>query len=328
MVRVAVAGATSGFGRVFVRVFLNTPHNKHELVVLSRNPNAELTNRGVDVRPVDYHSHDSLVKGLEGVHTVLSFVGAGALNDFERIQTNILDAAKEVGAKRFAPSELAAVSDEGIDLYAGKSAFWEVVRKSGLEYTKFCPGIFMNLFGTGTTKPPTPGSELATGEEEALGGLRPWNFIINMTAGTADMAGDGSAKMCLTETSDIARFIIAALDLKTWPEISGMRGDVKSLQELVNIAEKVQGRRFLIKENSPAAMREFANTMPEKRFYNQVRIKLTEGWGMVPDTLNKEFPEIKPVTAEEYVEKWWRGVDGLGEPAWVEPALYGFSKDE
>ena len=78
-------------------------------------------------------------------------------------QLTLIEAAKEAGAKRFAPSEYALSTYDNLDLYAGKAAVWEALRVSGLEYTRFFCGIFMNTLGTGTPK----------GEAEALGGLRP-----------------------------------------------------------------------------------------------------------------------------------------------------------
>ena len=38
---------------------------------------------------------------------------------------------------------------------------------------------------------------------------------------------------------------------------------------------------------------------------------------MIGDELNKEFPDITPMTCEEFVEKWWSGVE-LGESSWGE----------
>ena len=92
----------------------------------------------------------------------------------------LLAACKEAGVKRFAPSEYAFGVNEGIDLYAGKAAFCEAVQKSGLEYTRFNCGMFMSALATGTPKPLTEvgvREGRKDGEDEALGGLRPWNFV-------------------------------------------------------------------------------------------------------------------------------------------------------
>lgn len=43
---------------------------------------------------------------------------------------------------------------------------------------------------------------------------------------------------------------------------------------------------------------------------------------MFGDDLNRSFPEVKPTTVDEFIEKWWNGV-GLGEPFWVEDKVFG-----
>ncbi|KAG8630806.1 hypothetical protein KVT40_002425 [Elsinoe batatas] len=172
------------------------------------------------------------------------------------------------------------------------------------------------------TKGVSEGSWATTGEEEALGGLRPWEFVIDKRRGTADMPGSGDSKMVLTTTEDIGRFVLKALDLDAWPEELGMRGDSTSFNELVALLEKAQGRKFLVRHNSVAEMQEQIRRDESTRFYNQVRIVIAEGKFEVPDTLNKAFPDIKPMTAEEYIERWWGGVTELGEAAWGQGAVF------
>ena len=42
---------------------------------------------------------------------------------------------------------------------------------------------------------------------------------------------------------------------------------------------------------------------------------------MVGNELNETFPDITPTTCEEFVEKWWSGVE-LGEPSWADDASF------
>ncbi|KAF2222699.1 hypothetical protein BDZ85DRAFT_131229 [Elsinoe ampelina] len=321
MVIVAFAGASTGLGLTVLNTFLSIP-NAHKLVLLSRSASPSLTARGVDVRPVDYTSHSSLTFALTGVHTILSFIGSMDTSVVETAQLALIAAAKEAGVKRFAPSEYAASSNEGIDAYAVKARVWQALKRSGLEYTKFSCGLFMNILGTGTPKDVSEGSWAATGEEEALGALRPWDFVIDKRRGTADLPGNGDTKMALTSTEDIGRFVLKALDLDAWPEELGMKGDLKTFNELVELLEKAQERKFLVRHNSVAEMQEQIQRDESTRFYNQVRVVIAEGNFKVPDTLNKAFPDIKPTTAEEYIEKWWGGVTDLGEPAWGKGVVF------
>lgn len=318
MVTVALAGATTGLGLTILRHLATSPTNTHTLVLLSRTPQPEWTARGVLVRPVDYTSHESLTTALQGVHTVLSVIGgsATALRDG---QLALIAAAKQAGVRRFAPSEFALRGGTyGIELYAGKREVWEAVMVSGMEFTRFSCGLFLGLLGTGT---PKDVSEVgaregaASGEEEALGGVRPWNFVVNLRAGTADLPGDGAGKVVFTDTRDVGSFVEAALGLKRWPEELGMRGDLVDWKEVVGMLEEVQGRNFLVRENSVEEMETVAKEVGGKRFYNQVRVELAKGSGVVGDELNKAFPHIRPVGVKEFVTKWWENVP-LGEPQW------------
>jgi hypothetical protein len=55
---------------------------------------------------------------------------------------------------------------------------------------------------------------------------------------------------------------------------------------------------------------------PGMRFYNQTRVALAKGWGMVGDELNRAFPDEELTTCEAFIEKWWGGVV-LEEPEWM-----------
>lgn len=59
---------------------------------------------GVTLRVVDYDDKTELVKALQGIHTVLSFVQVNS-NPENNSQKNLIDAAIVGGVKRFAPSE-------------------------------------------------------------------------------------------------------------------------------------------------------------------------------------------------------------------------------
>lgn len=322
MVTVALVGVSTGFGKTVLNTFLrlNSQNpNPHHLVVISRSPNPDLSAQGIDVRPVDYSNHAQLVAALQGVHTVLPLIGGGGAI-IRDTQLALLRAAKEAECTRFAPSEYAGQGYDGVDLYAGKAEVFEAVKASGLEFTRFNCGIFMSILATGTPKGMTKVGEMEgckTGEEEALAGLRPWNYVINMLAGTVDYPEDGTAPFVLTDMRDVATFVYHALSLSSpWPQDLGMRGDVKSFAELVAIAERVQGRTWL-KHSTPMAELEKTPSDPGAAFYNQTRLVLANGWGMVGDELNTAFPDFKPVDADTFVEKWWSGVE-LGKPSWGE----------
>ncbi|MCJ1402168.1 hypothetical protein MMC11_005387 [Xylographa trunciseda] len=312
MVTVALAGA-GGLGMTILKAILNS--KKHKVVLLSRAAKPELSAQGVEVHAVDYNDHESLVKALRGVHTIISTIAAYD-SSWVTSQLAILKAAKEVGVKRFAPSEFAgmkAASFARVDLYIAKGPVWEATKASGLEYTNFATGLFMNAFVTGTPR----------GQEEALEGLRPWNFVVNVKLGNADIPGDGNAKVTMTTMGDVGKFVTAALDLEKWEEEMGMVGEDLTFNEVVAITEKVTKRKFLVKYKSFEELDELADNSPDfiVKFANQIQRAMAKGGAIVPPTLNNKFPEIVPWRLEAWLEKWWGGVE-LGEPIWGDGKMF------
>lgn len=227
MVKVAVAGATGQVGRSLVESILSS--RKHELIVLSRSAsNPALKALGVTIVPISYTDPTSLDRALAGVHTVISTISSPDRDTFVSCHVALLDAAKRMGVQRFAPSEfnISRVPNDPATLYAPKAVVAEIVRKSGLEYTFYETGLFMNFLACGT-----PGQGLA----DKL------NFVVNVGEGTAKIPGDGEAMVAYTRLEDIGAFVAASLDLPKWPEVSRMAGDVKTYNEIVALAEAARG---------------------------------------------------------------------------------------
>lgn len=107
--------------------------------------------------------------------------------------------------------------------------------------------VFLNTMVTGTPKNQT----------EALGGLKPWNFIVDIPAGTADIPGDGKTPVPFTSTQDVGRFVAGSLDLERWEPVSGMAGDKKTYDEVVEIVERITGgkRKMLRRYTSVEELR-------------------------------------------------------------------------
>ncbi|RMZ01890.1 hypothetical protein D0860_07440 [Hortaea werneckii] len=328
MATVALAGATTGFGLTVLKTFLHlnsslNPAQQHKIILLSRSPQPEWSAKGLEVRQTSYEDHAQLVSALKGVHTLISLIG-GDVSALRYAQASLLAVARVADVKRFAPSEYAGMGYEGIDLYAAsKAEIWKqclsAKHETGMEVARFNCGLFMSILATGTSKGNTDvgrreGAE--TGEEEALAGLRPWNFVLNLRAGTADLPGDGSAKVAWTEMRDVATFMFHALSLPLWPEDFNMRGRSAVLE----IVQRVQGRKFLVRENSIEEMEDLAHE-EGKQFYNEVRVALVKGYCDVPDDLNRMFPDVHPIDCESFVKKWWSGTR-LPEAAWEEDQAF------
>jgi uncharacterized protein YbjT (DUF2867 family) len=294
MVTVAVAGGTTGIGSNIVRAILAT--KKHELVVLSRSERPDLSKQGVSVHVVDYTSHEHLIKALEGVHTVISCIWSFD-PDLGTSQLALLKAAQDAGAKRFVPSDWATDRYDAISAYALKATVWDAVQASGLEYTRFINGLWMNIWGLGAPR----------NETEALAGYSGPPFLIDLKARSALIPGNGSQKVAFTNMRDIGKFVAASLDLPHWEPDSRIVGDKLSYEEVVTLAERITGHSFE-KTYYPEAQIDSVlagNPDPEQLFFHQFMKLIVDGAFDFEGTLNAQFPSVNTVPAGEYLTQYW-----------------------
>lgn len=297
MVTVAIAGGTTGIGSNVVREILAT--KKHRVVVLSRSERPALEEKGVSVSLVDYSSAQSLETALQGVHTVISCIWSYG-PDFGTSQLALLKAAEDAGVKRFVPSDWGTDHYGSVNAYAAKTTVWNAVKASGLEYTRFINGIWMNLWGLGTPR----------NEAEALSGYAGPPFLIDMKKRTALIPGDGSQKVVFTSMRDVGKFVAASLDLQHWDPDSRIVGDEKSYAEVVDLAESITGASFekIYYPESQIKTVLAGNPDPEQLFFHQFMQLIVDGGLGFKANVNSKFPDIKPVSVEEYLTKYWKGV--------------------
>ncbi|KAF8586851.1 NAD-P-binding protein [Ramaria rubella] len=292
MVRVAIAGGTGGIGRHIVEAILAT--KKHTVVVLSRSSsNATVEAWGAQVITVDFTEHASLVAALQGVHTIISAIWSH--DTLATSQIALLNASVEAGVKRFAPSEwaVAAMPNEPIAAYRPKAEVADAVAKSGLEWTIYENGMFMNYFASST---------------KGIGYLKPLKFVVDVENGTARVPGTGDQKVTHTSAEDIGAFVAASLDLKTWPRRSGMVGETISHNEVIRIAEKLRGRKFEVTYVSEEELRKSLDPNPPtpwKNFSSEVFLQMLGGRLVCEASLNTLCPQVKPMGVEEFMTKWW-----------------------
>jgi nucleoside-diphosphate-sugar epimerase len=102
----------------------------------------------------------------------------------------------------------------------------EMLKESGLQWTVFLNGIFLDYFC-----PPDLKSY-----------MKPNVFVIDMKNHVAAIPGDGNVPVTFTYSYDLARFVVAALDLDEWPEESRVVGDTLTWNEFVTLAEEIRGK--------------------------------------------------------------------------------------
>ena len=205
MVKFALVG-TGNLGTEVVHAILQ--QKQHSLIVLSRKPRPDLSSLGITVSIIDYSKPESLVSALQGVHTVISIIFTFDPPSFLSSQLTLVRAAKEAGVKRFAPSEfaLAKAANKDIDLYHPKEEIWKAVQESGMQYTAFHPGIYMNYLAFGSPKPDVV--------EKTFNAAPIMAFGLNIGEGKADIPGTGNERFNMTATNHIASFVAAGLDIE------------------------------------------------------------------------------------------------------------------
>ena len=67
------------------------------------------------------------------------------------------------------------------------------------------------------------------------------------------------ATVCMTSARDVARFVVAALELPSWPREFRLRGERMSVRDIVAIAEQVQG--IIRSENTTKKLEKCANNV-------------------------------------------------------------------
>lgn len=183
----------------------------------------------------------------------------------------------------------------------------KALEATSLEWAVVHNGTFLEYFAPPGLKTHHPPSVLA----------------VDMAHNAAGIPGDGNQPVTFTYTLDVARFVSAALDLEAWPATRELRivGDEVTFNELVAIAEEVKGVKFNVAYDGVEDLRASRITelpghaasydkFPKERlqwFLAIFELWMATGRARVPreGSLNEMFPEIKPLTVREMMERYW-----------------------
>jgi len=188
------------------------------------------------VLQVNYNSQSDLKFKLAGVDTVISTVSGAA-------QLALIDAAAAVHVRRFVPSEfegspsvrpLNDVLDNGRRAAIIRLAQLE---SSGMRFTVFTCGIFYERFAPGGMAASQIGLRSPIGQEGT--------YIMDFRRMKARFPYYNSTGqplyVCMMSARDVARFLVAALDLPSWPREFRLRGERMSVSDIVAIGQQVRG---------------------------------------------------------------------------------------
>ncbi|KAM0277409.1 hypothetical protein ACHAO9_012572 [Fusarium lateritium] len=310
MVNVAVAGGTGGVGRSIVDAL--RMDGKHKTVILTRKAPDQL-DLGVPIIAVDYDSISDLQAVLEE-HEIQVVISALAMHiiGVGKSQINLIQAAENsTFTKRFvtstwaarAPTEYLSLLPHGfqhIESYAK-------LEQTGLEWTAFNLGWFLDYFAMPHVDTYIPQT----------------TFVVDMANKHASIPGDGQQAMTFTYTKDVAKFVVAALDLPKWERDTYIIGDKMTWEEFVKLAEEARGGPFTVTYDSVAKLKAGEVTelpgqvaayhyFPKEwaqKLFSVFGFWVTESIFDFPEhkALNHHFPDIKVTTVKELLSNAWQG---------------------
>jgi len=104
------------------------------------------------------------------------------------------------------------------------------LQKTDLEWTRIHSGYFLDYYGI-------PHIESH---------MMPVVFGVDMANKAAAIPGTGNDTVSFTYTKDLAKFVVAALDLPKWDESLFCYGDKATWNELLSIAEEMRGQLIFV----------------------------------------------------------------------------------
>lgn len=99
------------------------------------------------------------------------------------------------------------------------------LQKTDLEWTQFQNGYFLDYYGM----------------PHVESNLKPLTFVLDVAHAAAAIPGTGDEIMTFTYTKDLARFVVAALDLRTWKFPMVCYSEKTTWNRMVKVAEKCRG---------------------------------------------------------------------------------------
>ncbi|KAJ5778246.1 hypothetical protein N7520_001492 [Penicillium odoratum] len=310
MTVIAVAGGSGGVGKTLVERLLQ--ESKFKVIVLSRQSAQQSSLPGALIVQINYDDVGSLAKTLDthNVHTIISAIGLVS-DETSQSQLNLIDAAElSATTKRFIPSEFSFIQTADLLQIDPSIKYWldaaSRLENSSLKYTRVIPGFFMDYWGM---------PHIQTN-------LHPYTFGINISKREAAIPGDGNDSICMTYTHDMANYVIKALDLDEWPEFSVIVGDKVTYNQILSMAEDITGSKFKVTYDSVDMINAGDVTVPpslddgeedsidELKEVTALVSRLTVyGVFQLPkeNRLNAQFPDVRPITMRELLEKCWTG---------------------
>ena len=144
---IVITGATGQLGRLVVEALLDSGVPAEQIVAAGRNTDriADLGERGVQVRSIDYSQPDSLRQAFAGADKVLLVSGSEVGQRVEQ-HRNAVEAAKEAGVGLIAYTSIANADTTAMQLAAEHLATEEILRDSGVPFVLLRNGWYLENY--------------------------------------------------------------------------------------------------------------------------------------------------------------------------------------
>ncbi|KAF2432718.1 NAD(P)-binding protein [Tothia fuscella] len=308
--RVAVAG-TNTLALLIAHFVVS--ETSHQLVILSRRAQPQLTAQGYQVLVVDYNDEHSLKHAVTGVHTVISTVTGGP-------ELELLKACVAQNVRRFAPAEFEGrpvVRPAHDPLDRGKKTIldWLDFYRSRIESTVFVCGVLYERFGPGGLAQHQLGLQTNLCNEG--------DFIVNVRSMTLaapvyDINHQTTVTICMIAAQDAARLVVRALDSPNWQRELLMAGERMTVLELTQVVERVRGTPFsAITWYYPASLQselqyaQIAGDVPQEMRVHDLIATVNGRYDFpFPGNLRESHltRDIRPITFETWLRNVWGNI--------------------
>jgi hypothetical protein len=170
-----------------------------------------------------------------GVDTIISTVTGAE-------QMELLRAAVEVGVRRFAPAEFegttaARATPDPLDRDKSNIRGWLDFYRSEIDSTIFSCGVLYERFAPGGLHQHRLNRRIPYGFEG--------DYLINprdLTANIPDNSGD--ITVCMTAAHDVARLVVKAIAMDSWPRELTMVGERLTVRDIIRTVLQVRGKFY------------------------------------------------------------------------------------
>jgi len=233
---ILVVGATGTLGGAVTRMLL-TQGQPVRILARSQSNYQPLVEAGTQVVLGDLKERGSLDAACQGVDTVITTANSAARGGEDNPQTvdllgnrNLIDEALAAGVNQFIfVSVLTADANSLIPFLQAKGKTEDYLRESGLPYTIIAPNAYMEIWVAGVVGMPA------------------------MMGQPVTIVGGGRRKHSFISASDVAAFVLAAIDNPAAINQKLLLGGPQplSLRDAVAIYERVLGHQIPVRSVAP-----------------------------------------------------------------------------